>query len=231
MDNPLQETQEVKHMNKMALALMMALLFSAVAGISFVNLAQANPFPTAPVISIESPTSKTCTENPILLEVTLVTYWDGVYFTSTRRRVSYCIDRKESIRLDETEYWFDTEKQASIFYGTAVLPDLEEGSHNLRVNAEYSYGNGRVFVSNSKVEFTIDSSYSPSLLPSPSPSPAPSPSPTPTPTPTPSPEPTSSPEPQDSQPFPTTIVIASIASAAFGGAGFLVYFIKRKGLT
>jgi hypothetical protein len=191
---------------------------------------KANPFPTAPVISIESPTNKTYTENPILLEVTLVTYWDGVYFTSTRRRVSYCIDRKESIRLDETEYWFDSEKQASIFHGTAVLPDLEEGTHNLRVNAEYSYENGRVFVSNSKVEFTIDSFYLPSLLPSPSPSPAPSPSPTPTPTPTPTPSPesTSSPEPQDSEPFPTTMVIASIASIAFVGAGFLFYFIKRK---
>ena len=215
-------------MKKMALALMMALLFSAVAGISFGNLVKANPFPTAPVISIESPTSKTYTENPILLEVTLVTYWDGVYFTSTKRRVSYCIDRKESIRLDETEYWFDSEKQASIFYGTAVLPDLTEGSHNLRVNAEYSYENGRVFVSNSNVDFTINSTYSPSLLPSPTPSPAPSPSPNPTPTPTPSPQPTSTPKPE-SEPLPTIpVAIASSTSVTVVVVTLLVYFKKRK---
>jgi len=214
----------------MGLALVMALLFLAVAGISFDTLVKANPFPTAPVISIESPTSKIYTENPILLEVILVTYWDGVYFTSTKRRVSYCIDGKESIRLDETEYWFDSEKQASIFYGTAVLPDLEEGSHNLRVNAEYSYGNGRVFVSNSNVDFTFNSTYSPLLLPSPSPSPSPTPSPSPNPTPTPtsSPQPTSTPEPE-SEPLPTVpVVIASSASMTVVVMGLLVYFKKRK---
>ena len=214
----------------MGLALAMALLFSAVAGISFDNLVKANPFPTAPIISIESPTSKIYTENPILLEVTLVTYWDGVYFTSTKRRVSYCIDGKESIRLDETEYWFDSEKQASIFHGTAVLPDLEEGSHNLRVNAEYSYENDRVFVSNSNVDFTINSTYSPLLSPSPSPSPSPTPTPSPNPTPTPtsSPQPTSTPE-TESEPLPTIpVVIASSASMTVVAVGLLVYFKKRK---
>jgi hypothetical protein len=205
-----------------------ALLFSGVAGILFINLAQANPFPTAPVISIESPTNKTYTAKSLLLKVTLVTYWDGVYFTSTRRRVSYCIDRKESIRIAETEYWFDSEKQASIFCGSAVLADLTEGTHNLRVSAEYSYGNGKVFVSNSNVNFTIDPTYSPSLSPSPEPSLTPSPSPTPTPTPTPSMEPEIMSEPEQKEATSPFVAGVSVALITAVGIVLFLYFKKRR---
>jgi hypothetical protein len=198
-----------------------ALLFSALAGTLFINLANANPFPTYPVISIESPTNKTYTANSLFLNVTLVTQWDGLYFTSTRRLVSYCIDGKESIPITQAEYRFDSEKQASIFSGSAVLTDLAEGTHNLRVNAEYDYGNGKVFVSDSNVNFTIDPTYSPS--PSPSPNSTASPSPPATL----SPEPTSTPEPES---FPTApVAAASVASVAVVGVGLLVYFKKRNG--
>ena len=146
-----------------------AFLISLVAGTQVVEVARANPFPTYPVISIESPTNKTYTANLLFLNVTLVTQWDGLYFTSENRIVNYCIDGKESIQVTQTEYKFDAEKQASIFSGSAVLVDLTEGTHNLRVNAEYHYDNGKqVFVSNSNVNFTIDPNYSPSLSPSPS---------------------------------------------------------------
>jgi hypothetical protein len=133
------------------------LLVSLVAGMQVVEVAKANPFPTSPVISIESPTNKTYTANSLLLNVTLVTQWDGLYFTSENRIVNYCVDGKESVQITQTEYRFDAEKQASIFSGSAALADLAEGTHNLRVNAEYHYDNGKqVFASNSNVNFTID---------------------------------------------------------------------------
>jgi len=46
--------------------------------------------------------------------------------------------------------------------------------------------------------------------------------------PTPTPELSPSPEPQDSEPLPTTMVIAPIASVAIVSIGLLVYFKKRK---
>jgi len=162
----------------MATTITSGLLISLIAGVQFVEVARANPFPTYPVISIESPTNKTYTANSLLLNVTLLTQWDGLYFTSENRIVNYCIDWKDSIQITPTEYKFDAEKQASIFSGSAVLTDLTEGTHNLRVNAEYHYDNGKqVFVSNSNVNFTIDPNYSPSLLPSPSPTLTSTPSP------------------------------------------------------
>jgi hypothetical protein len=206
---------------------MLVLLVSVVAEISVINLAKANPFPSSPLISIESPKNKTYTVNSIVLKVTLVTQWDGLYFSSTDRRVSYCLDRTESIRITEAEYWFDSEKQASIFSGSVVLTDLKEGTHNLRVNAQYAYDSGGVHTSASSVTFTIDPTYTPSHTPSPTPSPTPTPSPSPSPSPTatPSPEPTPTPEPE---PFPTAPVAASAASAAVIGMGVLLYFKKRK---
>lgn len=209
----------------LALTFISALLVSSLAAPLVVDVAEANPFPTYPVISIESPANKTYTVSSLFLNVTLVTQWDGVYFTSERRLVTYCIDGKESIPLSQAEYQFDSEMQASILSGSAVLADLTEGTHSLRVNAEYSYDNGKqVFVSNSDVIFTIDPDYSPSLSPSPSPSPAPTV--TPSPTATPSPEPTSTPEPES---LPTTLVATVFAvSVVVVGAGLLVYFKKRK---
>jgi hypothetical protein len=213
-------------MNRKAFTItfVLTLLISLLAGTLFVNRVKANPFPTSPVISIESPTNKTYTSNSLFLNVTLVTYWDGVYFSSTSRRVSYCIDGKESIRITETEYWFDAEKQASIFRGSAVLADLTEGPHDLRVNAEYGYGNGKVFVSDSSVQFTIDPTYSPS--PTPVPTSSPIPAATPLPTATPSPEPIST---SSSTPFLTIIVATASVGAVIGvGTGLTMYLKKRK---
>ena len=186
-------------------------LISIVAGMQAVQVGNANPFPTYPVISIESPTNQTYTENSLVLNVTLVTQWDGLYFTSEKRLISYCIDGKESIQLTQTEYKFDSEEQASILHGSAILSDVTEGTHNLRVNAVYYYDTGKqVFSSNSNVNFTIDPNYSHSL----SPSSAPSPSPTVSPIISPSP---SIPE------FPSTLVIPLILVSA------LLIIYKKRG--
>jgi hypothetical protein len=188
----------------------------------FVNPANANPFPTAPVISIDSPTNRTYTSNSLFLNVTLVTYWDGVYFSSISRRVSYCIDGKESIRITPTAYWFDEEKQASIFCGSAVLADLTEGPHELRINAEYSYGNGKAFVSDSSVNFTIDHTYSSLLTPAPTPSPTQAATPSLTATPTPEPISISS-----SPPFSTIFVAAACVGSVFGIVTGLMMYVKK----
>lgn len=215
----------------LAVILLSALSVSLLAETLLVNSAKANPFPTYPVISVESPANKVYTENSLFLNVTLVTKWDGLYFTS-ERWISYCIDGKVSIPLSQTEYWFDEETQSSIVSGSAVLADLAEGTHTLRVNAEYSYDNGQqVFTSSSSVDFTIDPDYSPSPISSPTPTVTPSPSPsatptaTPAPTAPPSPEPTSTPEPES---LPTTFaIIASGASVAVVALGLTVCFKKR----
>jgi nitrous oxidase accessory protein len=71
----------------------------------------------------------------------------------------------------------------------------------------------------------------PSLLslpsfPSPSPSPSPNPSPTPSTTASPSPSPSTTPLP--TEPFPTTLVAASVTTVVVLGVGLLLYFKKRK---
>jgi len=57
----------------------------------------------------------------------------------------------------------------------------------------------------------------------------PSPLPTPSPSPIPSQEPTSTPETKQIEPFPTTLVVASVITVAVVGVGLLVHFKKRKG--
>jgi hypothetical protein len=69
---------------------------------------------------------------------------------------------------------------------------------------------------------------SPTTSQTPSPSPSLTPTASPSVTPAPSQEPTSTPKPQQPEPFPTTLVIASVALAALISIGLLVYFKKRK---
>ena len=208
-----------------ALTLISALIVTLSIGVQIFEVAKANPFPTHPVITIESPANKTYTTNQLSLNVTLVTQWDGVYFTSESRAVSYHIDGKFFL-MPQIEYRFDPEKEASILSGSAVLTNLTEGTHTLRVDAAYSYDNGKqVFASNSNVTFTIDPNYSPSLSPSPSPSPTATPSTTPT------PQSTSTPEPEQ-ETFPILPVSAvTIIAIAIVATGLLVYFKRRRNNT
>jgi len=77
---------------------------------------------------------------------------------------------------------------------------------------------------------TVNEQYTPIgyETPEPSPSPSPLPTPSPSPSPIPSPEPTPTPESKQAEPFPTTLVVAAIASAAVIGAGILFYLVKIK---
>ncbi len=130
---------------------------SAQVGLYVAEEANANPFPTSPIISIESPQNMTYATTSLPLNLTLVTQWDGLYFTSENRLVTYSLDEKASIMISPSQYRYDSEMRASLWTGSAGLANLTDGSHSLRVTAIYRYDNGRqVFTSNSKVSFTID---------------------------------------------------------------------------
>lgn len=182
----------------LALTLILVLLFSGVAGTILVKVAKANPFPTDPVISIESPANKTYNINSLVLNITIVTKYDGYYFTSARRLVSYSIDGKADVPIAETDYSYDQDEKASTFNGSAFLPELTDGPHKLTVYAKYDY-DVHIIESQSSICFTIDT--------------------TPSPTPTPSGQPPL---------FPTTFVLASVVSVAVVGVGLLVYFKKHN---
>ena len=183
-----------------ALTLILVLMFSGVAGAILVKVAKANPFPTEPVISIESPANKTYNVNSLVLGVTIVTKYDGYYFTSARRLVSYSIDGKADVPIAETDYSYNRDEKASTSNGSAILTELTDGPHKLTVYAKYDY-DVHIIESQSSIYFTIDT--------------------TPLPTPTPSGQ-----QPL----FPTTFVLASVVSVVVVGGGLILYLKKRKQL-
>ena len=143
-------------MKKIALAIVIfTLLASIISGTMLVNFAYANPMPTDPVISIESPVDKTYDVNSLVLNITIVTKYDGYYFTSTRRGVSYSLDGNTKIAVAEIDYTFDEEEKASTFNGSAVLSELTNGPHSLTIFAEYDY-DVKIIQSQKSSNFTID---------------------------------------------------------------------------
>ena len=191
---------------KVQLAFISVLLFLAAAGTQMISLTKANPFPTDPIISIESPVDKTYTVDSIVLNVIVVTKYEGWYITASAKTLVYRLDGETSVSITETNYSYDEEHYESTFTGSAILSELTDGPHSLTVYAEYDYGD-RIFEAQSSTYFTID-------LPNGTSSP------------TPTPELSPSPKPQDSEPLPTIIASASLVTTA--GAGFLFYFKKRK---
>ena len=191
-------------MKRTAITLILALLFSSVAGTLFVNLATANPaplfYPREPNISIESPTNRTYNVTSLPLNVTIKTFnsYQEEYNTNTHRLVSYSLDGENSQFIDDT---FQKEVppgyivgEYTIFAASVFLSGLREGSHNLTVRAQYDYtttydSSHWHFESESSVFFSIDIA----------------------------------------EPFPIALVItASGVSIAVIGLGLLVYFKKRN---
>jgi hypothetical protein len=154
----------------LALTLISALLFSAVAGTQFVNLTEANPvyyFGVNPVynkISIQSPKEKTYNTSDVPLNFTVKTnsYLSYIPFCYDLDdgKVSLKVDRvnvtgQESIRNANP---YASAEYGTLYYteltleGNAVLSDLSDGCHNVTV-----YSGSHDFVSN-KVSFYIDTS-------------------------------------------------------------------------
>ena len=210
-----------------AAAIASGLIVSLVLGVQSIQLAQANgifnhELNGSPIITIKSPSN-----NKVVSSNTVV-----VSFTLTRPSSNWFIG--------ETSCWVSgvrTIVDGAFYRSVAVnselpvplahslnLTDLENGAHSLQLNA-YCRGVSMMRrlpgdvspyiyyeALSDTVSFTVDA-----------PEPSPEPTSTTTPTPTTPTETTS-----QSTTFPTTLYLASSAGIAFGAAGLLVYFKKRK---
>jgi hypothetical protein len=181
-----------------ALTLIMALLFSAMAGTQIIFLVKANPLtvsPNNPIIIIESPTNDTYNVNSLTLNVTIKTMktlFEGTDpAQSTTRVVTYSLDGESSSVVTETSYDYNTSLGWNVtFTGVALLPELKNGPHNITVHAEYDYNPYGIHrESESTAYFAIDTT---PLFPT------------------------------------AFCIAASGASLAVVGIGLLVYFKKRK---
>jgi len=109
---------------------------------------------------------------------------------NTTRVVTYSVDGESPRVITETRYNYNTSLGSNVtFIGSAVLPELTDGPHNITVHAEYDYNPYDIHrESESSVYFTINTT----------------------------------------PPFPTTLVIASVAAIAAVSVGLLVFFRKRR---
>jgi hypothetical protein len=146
-----------------------------------------------------------------------------------------------------TFQWYTTFLDPSVPSGqwhTLTVPDSNSSTFKFAASIPGRYGIS-IRLSDSKgdgeyksfppvgIVVTVQTSPVPQLTPSPSPTPTPSPpnfEPTSPPTPSPSQQPTinTGAEPPQTEPFLTTLAVASIVSIAIIGVGLLVYFKKRE---
>ena len=190
-----------------ALTLILAIIVSTIAGAKLVNWAGANPYPytncdsSFVTVSVLAPENKTYDTNSIQVTITAGAF-PGVWY------VGYSVDGEPFIEVAPGHPLGHT------FNESVQLNQLSEGSHNIVAQATAMANNpeGKV-TAYFQVYFTITKTLGPQ---------SPSPSPTPTST------PTTSPALHQTELFPTTSVIATIASLTVIGVGLLVYFKKRK---
>jgi hypothetical protein len=129
----------------LALTLILALFLSAVAGAQLSLLPKANfVFPPAnPVITIESPTNSTYKVTTLSLEVTFETYktgYPGGPEYPTTRQFTYILDGKAPEPINITNFSVAINPGGDVFFeGSALLPELTEGLHNLTVCVVFDY--------------------------------------------------------------------------------------------
>jgi len=143
-------------MKKTSIFVLILLLCSLLVTSFNSNPAKANPFPTNPEITIISPTNTTYNNNSLLLKIKITTQYDGYYFNSTEKRISYSLDRQENIPIGITSYSYNEDTKTSTVEASTVLTDLTQGTHSLTVYVEYDY-EVHVIDSNSSISFSIDS--------------------------------------------------------------------------
>ena len=129
--------------NALALILVLALLFSAVAGAQLSLLAKANfslP-PTDPSITIVSPTNSTYDVSTLSLEATFNSF-KGIllgseYVLNGPIIFTYTLDERAPERISITNSALD----GYVFYyeGSANLTNLAEGLHSLKVYVAFDY--------------------------------------------------------------------------------------------
>lgn len=199
----------------LALTIILALLFSAMAGTLMVNLAQANPV-VVPIsdLSLESPQNKNYVQNFVQVSFSYSILDEPVNdHSSMQTSVSYVLDGFESVSVSNYKIVSNKLPNSISYLVNFQIRDLPNGSHTLFVHVSATADKGfTTFAASSEVvTFTINANPS-SINPTPSPDPTINPTPSP-----------------DVQPFPITIVAtASVASVAVVGIGLIVYFKKRR---
>jgi hypothetical protein len=191
------------------------LLFSAVAGTQLVSLGKADPYfsfeevqpdtdTKPPIISIFSPINNTIySPNNFALTFNVTV---GESKTASEKVIFY-VQYMADWQYNTT--YFYTEGNPTYFSYDMNLTGIPEGNHSILFYAiergTYTRNSGLTYAfainSSSTVFFTIDSSFHQQSEPS-----------------------------NNSEPFPTTTLVAfvSAASVAIAGLGLLVYFNKRK---
>ena len=112
--------------------------------------------PTNPEITIVNPTNITYTTNSFSLNIKISTQYDGYYFNSSERRITYSLDEKESVALEQINYSYNQDTKTSIVEASTVLTELTQGVHSLTVYVEYDY-DVKVIDAVSSVNFSINS--------------------------------------------------------------------------
>ena len=123
--------------------------------LALINLTKANPFPTNPIITIVTPTQTTYNTDSLNLNIKITTQYDGYYFNSSERRITYSLDEKENVSLDQTNYSYDPDTTTSVVEASTILTELSQGDHSLTVYVEYDY-DVQVIDSNSSINFSIN---------------------------------------------------------------------------
>jgi len=143
----------------LALTLVMALLFSAVAGMQTVEVAQAQFF-GQPFIWTDSPSSTVVyTNTTIPLKAYAIIHIDApdiVYFL-------YCVDENSNVtltNLNKTKVGIHRAEEGYKFYTTSVLENLTEGNHTLKVYSQDASGEEMSY----SVEFMVDTHFKIPLL-------------------------------------------------------------------
>lgn len=136
----------------LALALLLAIFVSLVAGMHAVEVASANFLPGPPSINFDSPEeNKTFTTDSIWLNITLRTFFDS---GNASRVVECSLDGEENNTIPVVYEGLDGDTYSTVT-GSLLLSELSEGSHSITVYATYTYGT--YFTSNSKtINFIVE---------------------------------------------------------------------------
>lgn len=152
----------------LAVAFVLALLISLVAGVHVVAASSQIDYPLASGIYIRSPTNRTYTSSLLTLNASVT----GLVASNIKRSMTYSLDGMPNNTLPTVIYSREHSFQATIV-GTADLPTLSYGSHNVTVYAKHEvndasmggvYYSKYVHYSNSTVCFTISDSIPPDEL-------------------------------------------------------------------
>jgi hypothetical protein len=126
-------------MKKIASTFILSLVLLSIIVTQLIIISEANPFPQVSQIIIQSPNNQTYYKNSLALNVTIITKFDGLYESSSKRVVNYSLDNQATIPLKEQSFQYNNESESSIFFSSTTLTDLNEGSHTLKVQSTYYY--------------------------------------------------------------------------------------------